>query len=405
MKISEFAKMFSINKSTVRYYTDINLLIPSKKKGYFDYDDECKKDIEDIIHLKSIGFSIKEIQLLQAYKKFRKVYLSEERDHLYETIDNKIISLESQVVNIKNQIEGLKHYKNNISIEVETESIGIPFQILNHLSCVKCNSNLSIQDANIYNNMIYSGNLVCTCNSVLWIRDGIIIDDLEYYEKMKEMEAENHIKKASMVTITNDHILQIMMSGKCVADFMEKIDCKEGLLFSNADSDLLIMDTNKIFKEEGLYIFLSYDYTSLIDLKKRLKKIGVKGNLAFLCISNELPLKKSIKYIIDNGGNICDFILKKGPNHTISKLSSLISNESMWLSMHVGFKMKDSKLKTSDYRSDYLVIEKYLKELQNYKMKIEHQMKIGSYEPLCIESLYKGIDILNIQALTLRADD
>ena len=404
MKISEFAKMFNINKSTVRYYTDINLLIPDKKKGYFDYDDRCKKDMENIIHLKSIGFLIKEIQLLQAYKKFRKVYLLEEREHLYETIDNKIISLESQVANIKNQIEGLKNYKNNISVEMERKSIGVPFQILNHLSCAKCNSDLSIHDANIYNNMIYSGNLICTCGSTLWIRDGVIVDDLEYYKKMKEKESENHVKKASMDSITNDHILQVVRSGKCIADFMNKIDCKKGVLFSNADADLLIMDTTKIFKEDGLYIFVSYDYVSLIDLKKRLKKIGVKGNFVFMCILNKLPIKKSIKYVIDNGGNICDLILKRGPNYTISKLSSLISSDSMWLSIHVGFKMKDSKLKTNDYRFDYLGMEKHLNELRNYRMKVEDQIEIGSYEPPCIGDLYKGIDILNIRALTLRAD-
>lgn len=402
MKISEFAKIFNINKSTVRYYTDINLLIPNKKKGYFDYDDRCKKDLENIIHLKSIGFLIKEIQLLQAYKKFRKVYLLEEREHLYETIDNKIISLESQLENIKNQIEGLKRYKNNISIEMESKSIGLPFQILNHLSCAKCNSDLSTHDANIYNNMIYSGNLICTCGSVLWIRDGVIVDDLEYYEKMKERESENHVKKASMDTITNDHILQIMRSGECIADFMGKIDCKKGVLFSNADSDLLIMDTNKIFREGGLYIFVSYDYTTLIDLKKRLKKIGLKGNFAFLCISNKFPMKKSIKYVIDNGGNICDLIRKKESNHTISKLSSLISGESMWLSMHVGLKMKDSKLKSNDYRSDYLIMEKYLNELRNYRMEVEDQIEVGSCKPPIHGDLYKEIDILNIRALILR---
>jgi DNA-binding transcriptional MerR regulator len=111
MKIAEFSKEFVVKKSTIRFYTDINLLIPNKKNGYFDYNEQCREDMESIMSLKSFGFSIKEIQLLKAYERFRQVYTSEDLEYLFSIIDNKISSLKNQLTNINVQIEGLKQYK------------------------------------------------------------------------------------------------------------------------------------------------------------------------------------------------------------------------------------------------------------------------------------------------------
>jgi hypothetical protein len=217
--------------------------------------------------------------------------------------------------------------------------------------------------------MIVSGTLNCTCGSALWIRDGIIVDDLELYELTKEKLYENNLIKATDESISNEHILQIKTTGEYIASYMKKIDPEEGVLFPNADSDLLIMNTDEIFMKNGLYMMLSYDVHSLIALKKRVEKVNLKGHFAFLCVSNKSPIKKTIKYVVDNGGNICDMIKEKEPNYSISKLKPLINDECLWLSIHVGFKTNESELKSDDERTEYLIMEKFQKnfEIRNWK--------------------------------------
>jgi MerR family transcriptional regulator, Zn(II)-responsive regulator of zntA len=65
MKIKEFASKYQIQPDTIRYYEKENLLNPIRREnGYRDFDEECEKQIQLIIVLKQLGFTIKEIQQL-----------------------------------------------------------------------------------------------------------------------------------------------------------------------------------------------------------------------------------------------------------------------------------------------------------------------------------------------------
>lgn len=65
MKIKDFANKYQVRTDTIRYYEKENLLNPIRREnGYREYDEACEKQLQIIIVLKQLGFTIKEIQQL-----------------------------------------------------------------------------------------------------------------------------------------------------------------------------------------------------------------------------------------------------------------------------------------------------------------------------------------------------
>jgi MerR family transcriptional regulator, Zn(II)-responsive regulator of zntA len=65
MQIKDFAKKYHIQTDTIRYYEKEGILRPKRREnGYREYDKECEKQIQLIIVLKELGFTLKEIQQL-----------------------------------------------------------------------------------------------------------------------------------------------------------------------------------------------------------------------------------------------------------------------------------------------------------------------------------------------------
>ncbi|MEC2056136.1 MerR family transcriptional regulator [Peribacillus psychrosaccharolyticus] len=65
MKIKQFAEKYQIQADTIRFYEKENLLKPTRREnGYREYNEESEKQLQLIIVLKQLGFSIKEIQQL-----------------------------------------------------------------------------------------------------------------------------------------------------------------------------------------------------------------------------------------------------------------------------------------------------------------------------------------------------
>ncbi len=67
--IKDFADKYQVQTDTIRYYEKEGILEPKRQaNGYREYDEECEKQIQFIIVLKQLGFTLKEIQQLLILK-------------------------------------------------------------------------------------------------------------------------------------------------------------------------------------------------------------------------------------------------------------------------------------------------------------------------------------------------
>lgn len=66
MKSGQLAKQYGITRDTLRHYMEKELLKPTKTRdGRYDWSEEDQKDLEQILALRDLGFSIKAIQKIK----------------------------------------------------------------------------------------------------------------------------------------------------------------------------------------------------------------------------------------------------------------------------------------------------------------------------------------------------
>lgn len=322
MKIGEFTKKFGLNKSTVRYYTDNHLLLPKTNGTYPDYDATCQKDMEDIIKLKEMGFSIQEIMKIKAKERLYIDYSGPHEKILDEVLENKIIELKDELVQIQGKIAMIRKHQQRNPLTPHPLSYGLPFEALNFLACPKCRSAFNIDSATIANQRIISGDLKCSCGSHFQIREGIVYP---FEQTISKSKARTQDQLNLTDALTNEHISILKKAGQVVCKQLQSWDASKGIVFINADIDVLLMNVTDSFVDDGMYIFCSPESTSLELFRRKMSRIDVKGRIIFICYESDIPLIDDLDYFVDNAGYAFDIITHQ-EEPSFLKFTSLMSD-------------------------------------------------------------------------------
>lgn len=105
MKIGEFSKLTGLPVKTIRYYSDMGLLVPDYKdreSNYRSYSENHIKQLNRIISLKGAGFMLKEIgEIMQQ---------DIPDDEFIKMLEQKLHEAYNQELDCRNKIEHLKGY-------------------------------------------------------------------------------------------------------------------------------------------------------------------------------------------------------------------------------------------------------------------------------------------------------
>ncbi|MDI6603601.1 MAG: MerR family transcriptional regulator [Thermoanaerobacteraceae bacterium] len=109
-KIDEIAAKTGITKRALRYYEEINLIIPKRAdSGYRIYSDEDLEKINKIKELKeSLGFTLKDIKYILELEKNVKEVLTGDVSEV-SMVDNAIVMMENLIQLIKKKEETIKN--------------------------------------------------------------------------------------------------------------------------------------------------------------------------------------------------------------------------------------------------------------------------------------------------------
>ncbi|NLD20221.1 MAG: MerR family transcriptional regulator [Clostridiales bacterium] len=195
MKIGEFAKKFNTNISTVRYYVNHGLIVPSKKSEHFDFDKGCAKDMETILRYKHYYFSIEEIQLLlflERTSRFKDDVILDLCAGIMEKKKSELIkerrNLDESITKLQAEIEMLPDVP-----EAANFIKGIPFSFIPNLYCPHCQVPLKLDSASISDGYLVSGELWCSCGYKSTIKDGILLCEKHYedtpFKSFKNIES------------------------------------------------------------------------------------------------------------------------------------------------------------------------------------------------------------------------
>ncbi|MGN0694483.1 MAG: MerR family transcriptional regulator [Lentihominibacter sp.] len=196
MKIGDFANIFDVSISTIRYYIKNGVLVPSRKESnQFEFSDRDVEEMRIILTLKDLFFSIDEIK---HYLKVIRIYNNEDAsmaEHLVDILSDKkscltndinarqaaVKTVERRISTLNNMLRG-HNFNSSADEESSKGNIGIPVDFLRYLVCPKCGGYFS-NELKTVENRIISGHLSCSCGYEAVIEDGIILAprESEYY--------------------------------------------------------------------------------------------------------------------------------------------------------------------------------------------------------------------------------
>ncbi|MGO0061381.1 MerR family transcriptional regulator [Brevibacillus fluminis] len=176
MKIGAFAKHFDISIDTVRYYVDLGLLIPNKKESQLQFDQNCLEDMQMIIELKKLRFTLQEIHKVLSLRRITQ-FSDIEDLHFYVTL------LQEKQRQLQEERDQLDHSIDMLAKKIEAvgplspseNRTGVPLAFIPLLACPHCQKSLNLRDAYIQNQYVLHAELDCPCGYQAEIREGIVI--------------------------------------------------------------------------------------------------------------------------------------------------------------------------------------------------------------------------------------
>ena len=188
MRIGKVSEQYHLSVDNLYYYINYGLLVPPRPRGQYHFDEQTLKDLELILELKSLNFSLQEIhrilslyrildpagtediaELIRIFMEKRNACVAEGRrmEAIARALDSKIQVLTSRRIG-------------------SSAVRGLPVRMLDLLCCPKCGGSFSISGATMNALDIIDGTVSCACGYHAAIEDGILITpnkDTSLYDK------------------------------------------------------------------------------------------------------------------------------------------------------------------------------------------------------------------------------
>ncbi len=378
MRIGQFAEKYKVTQDTIRYYISLSLLFPEKIHNQYYFDEKCEKDMEEILELRNLKFSISEIQKMISVKRLRTLINFNEKKIIEEFLNYKKESLQNEIDNAMNSLKIIEEKLNILNKEnVENEKIelGLPLSFVNLTACPYCKQELSLSANNIKNNQIYEGFLKCEkCDKVFEIDNGIIkTEDIDCSPISTDYVLERDFDKESTPFLVSaldktrtdfrKKILKDKVDGKVILELVSR----RGTLFHSLEQILL---KKKYYIICGLNINFVKSFKSFLETKNVSNVILIAGNFEKLPIKNN-QIDITVDILSSNE------FLSNNNNIPVENISSLLKDNGKWHTLFLYFDKSSKNFKNSGEKKKYLDFDSLKKEYEKNGFKILESKKMG----------------------------
>ncbi|WML42330.1 MerR family transcriptional regulator [Neobacillus sp. OS1-2] len=387
MRIGKFAESNELSIDTIRHYMDLGIIIPEKTGGHYFFDEQCQNELEHILELKGMGFSLNEIKTIFFYKNFGKL-LDYEEDSYYRTLFlDKFKKLEEEIKNLLLIKARLKLKLEHLSTKsiASTHMMGVDLRVLDFLKCLKCGETLILQDGIINRNQIMDGKLHCDCGTDYLIEAGIVKvgeQESSYMEQSFESQIQEYIQETDPVYLENLQKGLYWSKRK-----LDQVDLHQKVLLElGSGFGFFLRNIFKDLPEDCLYIAVDHSMEKQRFLKGLLEKTGIKRRILFICSDFlEIPIKdQSVDLIIDYTGTSNYSFHHE--TFLLHKVDSLVQSNGYLLGSYFAFKNFSPKSKIAAKFRDNFTVEKIKENIDMLKYKpfeertSEYVDKGGRYE-------------------------
>ncbi len=177
MRIGQVSSKYHISTDNIYYYISYGLIVPPKNTGgQYVFDDNTLKELEFVLDLKNLDFSLKVIH--QIISLYRVSNLADKQDvddlkniyrHQIEALEKNKIRLEQAQTSLEKKIADL-----DIHMMDSSSDIGLPLSMLRCICCPVCRKELTLSNVHMNQKYIFNGDLSCHCGYHAHIADGIL---------------------------------------------------------------------------------------------------------------------------------------------------------------------------------------------------------------------------------------
>ncbi|BFH62667.1 MerR family transcriptional regulator [Paenibacillus azoreducens] len=312
MKIGAFAKKFGVSVDTVRYYIELELLLPDKKaSAQYEFTPSCVDDMAFINEMKQYHFTLQEIRQMLLLKRIADFTVAEDVNRYYlRWMDEKKQQLKREKEELENSLRRLENKL--LALQDETRSdaeIGVPYSFLPLLYCPSCRIPLQIRNACLQGKYMLSAQLSCCCSYRAEIRNGILLTSTKRNARSTYAYGYDHerFKLISSAFIGLTEKGNLWMARRLISE-----SAKHRLIVeANADVYAVLPRYISSLPPETMYVFCGTSSELLIRLQKRLTQSH--ENLQALYIVNgdwQLPLAPATVDLIVDSFSFNDFSLE-----------------------------------------------------------------------------------------------
>lgn len=340
MRIGEFSTRTGVTVDALRHYMDLGLLVVEKRGGQYEFDERVKADLERLLQLKDMGFSLAEIKMIFQFERLG-VMTDYQKDLYYRGLySQRINTLRLEIESRQKALTALEGAERTLMNAEEArgdrlqQTVGLPLEALPLLACSRCGSALSLSEGDVRDGKVIRGTLACVCDCGeevgLVVEEGIVFapelwarQSSEFEVRRQAIEAKGNVSQAgnsaadfleAYLTSTDPAYLDRVYEGlnwvRGRADFT---GCRAALELGSGHGFYLRTVYDKL-PEPMIYIAVDHDPERHRFLKKILEGAAESRKIVLLCADfRALPLKTdsfdvlmdftgSSNYCFDNDG-------------------------------------------------------------------------------------------------------
>ncbi len=291
MKIGKLSALSGVPKDTIRYYIKIGLLLPKLQGSLLDFTQRDIDDLEIIKKLKTMGFSLKEIQHVFSLRFFSNwvepeiineyIYLLQKKQSQL-TLEIKSKQKSHQIISEEiNKLTDINQGKRN--------KLGVPLMALQYLACPNCGTTLDIEQAKMNYKYINSGELSCICGYKARIENGIVLTQNLYIGEYDKPD----LKRELYRNLNEEFSIHFRTCSDLLINKLRNLSIQPKVaLEANINGCFYLYNHLKELKTDCLYIFIDKFPETLFMYKELIELLGLELNILFIAdASTSYPIK------------------------------------------------------------------------------------------------------------------
>ncbi|MGN0704478.1 MAG: MerR family transcriptional regulator [Lentihominibacter sp.] len=325
MKIGAFSEKTQVPVSTIRYYISEELLTPKKGGAQYDFDERNIQEMQLLSELRRMNFTMEEmkrfinvVRMLDSrdelrYRQLQSIFSDKRAELMLQTeklqgivneIDHKLTRLKMEESVMVDQ------GKNGKSGSVS----GIPAEFLSLLRCPVCGGAVSMEHAQIRQEGIVSGEIICQCGYRGVIENGMInvdpdidldedpvfIDD--YFGESSFANQDYCIQYEGFLSAQTDFLNVQHKAREWIHDKIMEHDLHPHvILFPDIASLFLYLHIDASYLKDEMIIVMGMSRKGIEASRRHLETLGADLKVLYVISpSNRLPLrKKCVDLMVD----------------------------------------------------------------------------------------------------------